>query len=123
MMRIKKRILSKPFRDLIKKSKYGNKKTIVDGINFSSKGEARRYLQLKLLERSGHSKNMQLQVRYHIVINGLKVCTYIADFVYFSIADGITIVEDFKGMRTPVYKLKKKLMKSVLGIDIFETSP
>lgn len=123
MMRIKKRILSKSFKDLIKKSKYGNKKTIVDGVVFSSKGEARRYLQLKMLEKSGHIKNLQMQIKYQITINGLKVCNYIADFVYFSVADNITIVEDFKGMRTPVYKLKKKLMKSVLGIDIFETSP
>lgn len=51
----------------------------------------------------------------------MKVCVYVADFVYLDLFDGKEIVEDAKGYRTAIYKLKKKLMKAVHSIDIFET--
>ena len=102
-----------------KKNKYNNIKTIVDGITFDSEKEAMRYGELKLLEKARIVSNLRLQVKYDIVINNIKVCSYIADFVY--IQDGKEIVEDVKGMKTTIYVLKKKLMFAVFGINIKET--
>ena len=62
--------------------KYGNKKVTVQGIKFDSKWESQRYLYLKSLERADQVKDLELQVRYNIEINGEKICTYVADFRY-----------------------------------------
>ena len=108
-----------------KKTKYQNKPCVVDGLKFPSKGEGMRYQELSSMERQGLIKNLKLQVSYElappVVLNGRKIppIKYKADFVYE--LDGKEVVEDFKGMRTPVYKLKRHLMKSVHGIDILET--
>ena len=105
-----------------KSSKFGAKKTVVDGITFDSKWESERYGQLKAMERGGIVTDLELQVKYDIVINDIKICKYIADFVYKEeSSDGKIreIVEDAKGFETPEFKLKKKLMKAVHGIDIF----
>jgi len=102
--------------------KYGNKKTVVNGIKFDSKWEAERYLYIKSLERAGRVKDIELQVRYNLIVNDQKICAYIADFRYKrEDKDGEwhEIVEDAKGVETPEFKLKKKLMKACLGIDIF----
>lgn len=107
-------------------SKYGNQKTIVDGIKFDSKHEAYRYVELKLMERTGLIKNLRLQVPFELIPN-LKdkngkllerKATYVADFVYE--LNGQQVVEDAKGCRTDVYKLKKKLMLERYGIVIVE---
>ena len=105
-----------------KSSKFGAKKTIVDGITFDSKWESERYGQLKAMERGGIVTDLELQVKYDIIINDIKICKYIADFVYKEESpDGKIkeIVEDAKGFETPEFKLKKKLMKAVHGIDIY----
>ena len=102
--------------------KYGNKKVIVDGIKFDSKWESERYLYLKSLERAGTVKDLELQVRYNIAVNGEKICAYVADFRYQKQnKDGnwYEVVEDAKGVETPEFKLKKKLMKACLGVEIF----
>lgn len=102
--------------------KYGNKKTVVNGIKFDSKWEAERYLYIKSLERAGRVKDLELQVRFNLIVNDQKICAYIADFRYKrEDKDGEwhEIVEDAKGVETPEFKLKKKLMKACLGIDIF----
>lgn len=99
-------------------SKYGATKTVMDGITFHSKGEAIRYSELKNLERAGKIQSLSLQPKFPIVVNDIKICNYIADFKYT--LDGVEIVEDFKGMVTPIYKLKKKLVKACYGIDILE---
>lgn len=100
-------------------SKYNSRKTTVDGITFDSKKEARRYLVLKKMEQDGEIKNLRLQVQFEllpsfvIVIDGKKKkrrpITYIADFVYYR--DDEKVIEDVKGLRTPVYKIKKKLFE------------
>lgn len=114
--------------------KYGNVKTEIDGIVFASKKEAKRYQELKLMEKAKEIFNLELQPSFLITINGVKVCTYRADFAYTneqyskrSYAPDRTIetiperiIEDVKGMKTPVYNLKKKLMKAVHGIEITE---
>jgi hypothetical protein len=101
------------------RAKYRNKKTVVDGQAFDSKAEAARYVQLKKMAEANIIFNLQCQTPYDLVVNGVKVCRYVADFVYVD-TDGNRIVEDVKGVRTAVYALKAKLMKACLGITIHE---
>jgi len=101
--------------------KYGNKKVTIQGIKFDSKWEGERYLYLKSLERAGTIRDLELQVRFNLMVNDQKICAYIADFCYErEDKDGVWhyIVDDAKGVETPEFKLKKKLMKACLGIDI-----
>lgn len=100
-------------------SKYRNKKTVVDGITFASKKEANRYGELKILLRAGIITGLEMQRRYPLVVNGLKICTYISDFDYFNESNK-AVVEDVKGVRTREYILKKKLMLACYGIEIKE---
>jgi len=100
-------------------SKYKNIKTEVDGILFDSKGEANRYVDLKLAQQAGKISSLKTQVPFKMRINGMLICTYIADFVYKK--DGQHVCEDFKGVLTDVFKLKAKLMKAICGIDILIT--
>ena len=108
-------------------NKYGNRKVFVCGIQFDSKKEATRYLILKQMEKAGLIKDLELQKKYVLIpaqkIDGRLVereCSYVADFVYKDIASGNTVVEDTKGFRTDVYKLKKKMMLYFHGILITE---
>ena len=119
-------------------SKYHAKKVEVDGITFDSKKEYRRYLELKALEKAGIIKNLERQVKYTLIPaqrepdtigsrGGVKKgkliereCSYYADFVYTIKETGETVVEDVKGMRTPEYKIKRKLMLFVHHIKIKE---
>lgn len=102
-------------------SKYGNRKTVIDGIAFDSYKEARRYMELRLLERAGKLKALELQVPFELLpkCGKNRAVKYVADFVYWD-KDGNKIVEDAKGYRTEVYKLKKKMMLALLGIEITE---
>lgn len=82
--------------------------------------EAARYGVLKTCQRNGIISNLRLQVPYELhAANGKTICKYIADFVYTE--HGKEVVEDVKGMKTPVYNLKKKWMKAEYGISILET--
>lgn len=101
-------------------NKYRAIKKTVDGIRFDSTRESERYILLKHLLKLGEIRNLELQVKYPIIINGELICTYIADFVYLDVLTGKTVVEDSKGMITPVYRLKKKLMRIVNKIEIVE---
>jgi Protein of unknown function (DUF1064) len=100
-------------------SKYNAKRTEVDGITFASKKEAARYGELKLLQRLNELSELQLQPQFHIVVRGDMCGKYIADFSYKDKA-GKQIVEDVKGIKTPVYRLKKKLVEALYGIEIVE---
>lgn len=110
-------------------SKYGNQKTVVDGIRFDSIREAKRWRELKWLEKAGEIRNLDRQVPYELIpsirseetgkVIQRGVC-YIADFVYQTVPDGKWIVEDTKGYRTEAYKIKKKLMLWRHGIEIVE---
>lgn len=102
-------------------SKYGAVRTEVDGITFASKKEARRYSELRLLERAGEIGALTLQPRYPLKVNGKLVCTYVADFEYYPADSGKPrIVEDAKGVRTPVFAIKAKLFEAVHGFKIVE---
>ena len=92
-------------------SKYRNVRTEVDGITFASKREAKRYSELKLLERGKQISGLTLQPRYPLVVNGHKVCTYVGDFLYHE--RGKLVCEDTKGMRTDAYGIKRKLFMAL----------
>ena len=116
--------------------KYGNKKVEIDGQVFDSRKEARRYQELRLLEKAGAIQNLQMQVKFVLIPaqyepdiigkrGGVKrgklierECSYIADFQY--IENGKLIVEDTKGFRTKDYIIKRKLMLHEYGIRIKE---
>ena len=107
----------------MKAPKYRNIKTVVGGIRYDSLKETRRYGELKLLERSGRITGLQVQPSFRIVVNDCPICTYKADFCYTTDAphtEGLLVVEDVKGFKTPVYRLKKKLMLAVHGIIVVE---
>lgn len=108
-------------------SKYKNTKVkrMVNGetVTFDSKKEAERYDQLKILLKAGRIVSLRLQPKYLLLdtlrIKGHRTMPkryYIADFEY--IQDGKVIVEDVKGMRTPLYTLKKHLFLSIYGSDV-----
>lgn len=105
--------------------KYGNRKVIRDGIEFDSVKECQRYCELKLMQRAGLISDLQLQVPFELIptqrIDGKVVeraVNYVADFVYRQ--DGVQVVEDTKGYKTPEYIVKRKLMLWVHGIRIKE---
>lgn len=105
--------------------KYHAKKTTVDGITFDSRKEADRYLALKAMEEEDLIGNLRRQVRYELIpafdVDGkhYRPVFYVADFVY--VEDGKEVVEDVKGMKTDVYKLKSKLFARRYGMSIKET--
>ncbi|REJ83140.1 MAG: DUF1064 domain-containing protein [Bacteroidetes bacterium] len=109
-----------------KRSKYKNARTEIGGVNFDSKKEANRAMELVLLQRAGRIKELKYQVRFPLRVNGRHVCDYVADFVYFKRTHNgaeTEVVEDVKSVITRknrVYILKKKLMLAVHGIDIHE---
>lgn len=100
-------------------AKYHNKKIVIDNITFDSKLEAQRYTELKLLQRNGLIKDLQLQPSYELIPTFKKnkktyrKACYIADFSYYDIELNKTIVEDTKGFKTDVYLLKKKLFEYI----------
>lgn len=105
-------------------SKYGNKRTN----GYASKREAKRAAQLKQMQAAGAISGLREQVAYLLVPKAIgsdgkvveRAAHYVADFVYRN-GLGHEIVEDCKGMRTDVYRLKRKLMLMVHGIRILET--
>ena len=120
------------------KSKYKAKKVKADGMVFDSKKEYKRWLELKAYEDAGRISDLERQVKFNLIPaahepdivgpkGGIKrgklierECNYIADFVYVDAVSGERIVEDTKGMRTPDYTIKRKLMLWVHNIRIHE---
>lgn len=101
-----------------RRNKYGAKKTVVDNVTFASQREAHRYLNLKSMFRAGLIRNLELQPEFPFKIDGVLMFKYVADFAYFE--GQARIVEDAKGFKTAVYKLKKKLIEATYGIKIRE---
>ena len=126
------------YRKLVHKQKKGNKlnavKTTLDGIEFASKDEAKRYAELKMLQAAGEISDLQMQVKYVLIPSQKddkgkvieKECSYIADFVYFDNWQNKTIVEDVKGYVNPAsstyakFVIKRKLMLYIHGIRVTE---
>ena len=103
-------------------SKYYNRKTTYQGVQFDSQKEAKRYQELLLLTRAGSIRNLECQPRYDLVVNGHKLGYYRADFRYEEMTTGESITEDVKSpvTKTAVYQLKKKLVKAIYGIEVRE---
>lgn len=105
--------------------KYHNKKIVIDGIPFPSQKEGKRYIELKAMRDSGQITDLRLQVPYTLIPafnlgkKRYRKMEYIADFVYMK--DGQQIVEDTKGYKTEIYKIKKKLMAYIYQIEIKES--
>lgn len=107
-------------------NKYGAKKVVVDNITFDSKREAERYGELRLLEKGGEITDLEIHPKWDLHGYSLfhpyrvKIATYTADSSYRE--KGSHVVEDVKGYRTDMYKLKKKWMNAEYGIDIQEVT-
>lgn len=105
----------------------GNKYHAQKSGGYASRKEHRRAIELQLMQRAGLISNLREQVAFELIpaqhdSDGKlleRACNYIADFVYTD-NDGNTVVEDTKGMRTDVYRIKRKLMLRVHGIRIIE---
>lgn len=102
--------------------KYGAVRTELDGVTFASKAEARRYAELRLLEKAGEIEGLELQPKFPITVCGVKVCTYVSDFAYLPKGGLRRTVEDVKAAvtKTRIYRLKVKLVFAVYGITITE---
>ena len=105
--------------------KYRNKRIVLDGIRFDSKKEAIRWAELRMLEKAGKISGLERQVRFELVpaqyVGGRlkeRPCVYVADFRYLE--GGKAVVEDTKGVKTPEYIIKRKLLLKVYGIAIKE---
>lgn len=106
--------------------KFNAKPKVVDGIRFASTKEASRYQELLLLEKAGDVRDLELQPKFPLYVCGRKngelhkVCDYIADFRYRQGPRGLLVIEDVKGVKTPTYRLKKKMTEAQYGIEIRE---
>jgi hypothetical protein len=102
-----------------KKSKYGNKRCVVAGRTFDSVKEGNRYLQLMALEAAGEISHLECQPVFKLANGSTPIryasgrqAFYKADFAYFDFRLNKRVVEDVKGMRTDVYKLKKAMVEA-----------
>lgn len=107
-------------------SKYGNTQVVDAGIKFDSKAEHKRWQYLAMLEKAGEIRDLKLQVPFLLIPSqvrpsgGIERATnYIADFSYTTV-DGVYVVEDVKGAVTPEFRLKRKLMLFVHGVEVKE---
>ena len=118
-------------------TKYNSRKVTVDGIEFDSKKEARRFCELRLLEKAGQITDLERQVKFVLIPaqyepdtigkrGGVKrgklierECCYVADFVYTE--NGKKVVEETKGFKTKDFIIKRKLMLYMHGIRLNET--
>ena len=125
-MRVSKERYSKLLNNSIeyKQNKYKNKKVVYNGIKFDSQKERNYYIKLKLLEDKGKIKDLKLQVKYELQPKfksgnkNIQAISYIADFTYLDEENKLHII-DTKGVRTDVYKIKKKMMQ-YKGLEIEE---
>lgn len=119
-------------------NKYGAKPTNVDGIRFDSTKEARRYGELRLLERAGAIRDLETQPRFPIDVVELwrqdpeegvnlqgpvvRCGHFTADFRYVDVETGLVVIEDTKSgpTKTTAYRLRKRLVEAIHGIKICE---
>jgi hypothetical protein len=126
-------ITAEQYRALLaerRQRKFGNEPIVVDGERFDSTGEAARWGELVLLREAGYIANLRRQVRFPLIVGGVKIADYVADYVYeewHEDEQGVSrlrpVVEDYKSpaTRTPAYKLKRRLMFACHQIAIRET--
>jgi len=105
------------------RSKYRNIPTVVGGVRFASKAEAKRDGELQILKHAGHVRNIERQPRFPLIVGGVKICTYVGDWQYEELsppgqrtaiyATPVKVVEDRKGALTPAFKIKWALAKAL----------
>lgn len=112
-------LAGKGWKQTRRAQKFGNVKvTVADG-TFDSQKEYRRWCELKLLERGGAIRNLEHHVPISIDVNGQHICKYEADFTYFE--NNERVIEDCKGSTatiTDVFRLKRKLIRALYGVEI-----
>jgi hypothetical protein len=99
----------------VTRAKYNNRRTEYRGRMYASKREAAFAAQLDALMKARGKDRVaawSAQPRFPLVVNGVKVCTYVADFLV-SYADGRTEVIDVKGQILPIFRLKMKLYEAL----------
>ena len=104
-------------------NKYRAKKVSLDGYVFDSKSEARRYGELRLMQKANDIRNLEVHPKYILSVNGVVIARYIADFVYFDPRNKKLVVEDVKSPITaklPAFIMKKKLVRAIYGIEVKE---
>lgn len=113
----------------VSQGKEGKERRTVEGIVFHSEKEAKRFWELRQLEKAGKIAGLKRQKRYEIAIRGIHICDYVLDFFYYEptgikTSQGemwLPVHEDSKGKRTREYEIKKALMNAVFHIEIRET--
>ncbi len=105
--------------------KYANEPTVVDGIRFDSRAEAKRHADLQFMVKAGLIRDLKRQVRYVLVPKQARPSggierekAYVADFVYVDGRTGRTIVEDVKGAEPALWGWKRALMLHVHGVEV-----
>ena len=110
-------------------SKYRSVRTVVDGVTFASKKEAARYQELRLLEKAGEIKDLELQPVYPLVVRhhvhhaqATTIGKYTPDFRYREGPKGVLVIEDVKSSatKTTAYRLRKKFVEAQYNIRIQE---
>ncbi len=103
-----------------RRSKYGSRRVPHDEHMHDSVGERDRCFVLQRLEAEHAIVCLNIHPVFHLKVDGSHICDYIPDWDYYD-ENGAHVVEDFKGVATPVYRLKKRLMLALHGIDVKET--
>jgi hypothetical protein len=102
-------------------TKYRAQPVVIDGIRFPSKGEAKRWGELQLLQRAGQITELERQRRFKLnAEGGQKVGEYVADFCYRERPTMKFVVEDYKGFPTPLYLWKRRHFEAQYGVKITE---
>lgn len=101
-----------------RKNKYNNLLTEYNGVKYHSRLEAKYAALLDIRQKAKEVENIKRQERFPLEVNGEKIGTYVADFSFFDKVKKVNRVVDIKGVETDLFKIKKKLMKAVHGIDV-----
>jgi hypothetical protein len=101
-------------------NKYRAKPVTTEEGRFASQREYQHWCVSKLRQKAGEITHLERQVRFKLAIGPHHICDYVADEIFFDKAKQARVVVDVKGVKTPVYRLKKKLMKAILNIDVVE---
>lgn len=113
---------AKQYQEAIAKPQRGNKykaqRTLLDGICFDSQAEANYYAALKLRERAGEVTDIELQRWYDLIVNGVLVARYRADFVFFDRICCSRRIVDTKGVVTRDFRMKQKLMRACHALEV-----
>ncbi len=97
---------------------FGTKPVSFEGYQFDSQLEAKRYGELKLLQKAGAISKLEIHRRWGLHVNNIKIGEYEADFTYLE--GNQVVIEDTKGVSTPLYRWKKKHVLAEYNIEIRE---